>query len=64
MSFNRADKFHGCLLGGLIGDCLGEIYEGMSWTVIPRERLKKNIGPDCEKIVRLFRSSQVLEYTG
>ncbi len=38
------DRFEGCLVGALVGDCLGSPFEGMSWRSIRRSRVEDTIG--------------------
>jgi len=38
-SISLASKFRGCLVGGLLGDCLGATYEG--WYTISKKELQK-----------------------
>lgn len=31
---NKLLKFQGCLVGGIVGDCIGAEFEGLSWSYV------------------------------
>lgn len=54
-------KFRGCLAGALLGDALGQIFEGQYWNEpVPKERFGEL---SKEKLVKLKESSEFLPYT-
>eukprot|EP00795_Rhopilema_esculentum_P012346 gene12346-2997_t len=60
MSSSR-DKFRGCLVGAIIGDCLGAPFEGSSRGCISREKIETLIGLQSKKLAKASNGS--FEYT-
>ena len=56
------DKFRGCLVGALLGDCLGAPFEGDSLGPISRHRIENVIGLTSKKLAKAKAES--FYYTG
>ena len=57
------DRYRGCLVGALVGDCLGSPFEGFCWMdseTISRSDIIKEIEP---KMLRK-KSKHTMRYTG
>ncbi len=47
---NMRDKFQGCLIGALAGDCLGSPFEGLSASCTDQKKVENIIGANSEKL--------------
>ena len=56
------DKFRGCLVGALLGDCLGAPFEGLSSGPISRDKIENTIGLKSRKLASARAGS--FEFTG
>ena len=61
-SLQMKDKFRGCLVGALLGDCLGAPFEGQSLGPIPRKEIESVIGLKSESLASAKAGSY--EFTG
>ena len=53
------DRFQGCLVGALIGDCLGAPFEGMAFSGgIPQERIMLVISPERLKTKKNWKGTK------
>ena len=49
-SLQMRDKFRGCLVGAVLGDCLGAPFEGQSLGPISRKQIESTIGLKSKKM--------------
>ena len=56
------DRFRGCLIGAVLGDCLGSPFEFLGSKYIPRSNILSKVGPTSDIIKEKSKGS--LHYTG
>ena len=55
--FELKDKFRGCLVGAVLGDCLGAPFEGQSKEPIPRKKIESVVGLKSKRLAKAKRGS-------
>lgn len=56
------DKFRGCLVGAILGDCLGSPFEGLSFGPIPRKVIENDVGLSSKTVIKGKKDS--FQFTG